>query len=317
MTAALLDRVRPSGVSRDLLLPVMLTGVAALGAFGAIGSFTNVAAVAAADGWDRPWLLPASVDGAIAFFTGLDFALTRGERKVAWLRWFAWALIGVTIALNVAGKTGLFGILGHAALPALFAAAVEAAKATMTARLVEVADRIPLARWVCAPWPTLRLWRRMRVWGITSYAEALDLERRRFLARLTDRHGSLAAAPARKRELYRIIAAAAGIDVDEQEEEPTGPAPVEVTEAPERPRVTRPAPAKRPPARRPATKAALTDDELAAVACRLAAADPGVLSSWKPLAEALRKKGHRVNNDRVRLQILPLARARMEETPDA
>jgi hypothetical protein len=315
MNAAVLalddDRHSTHDAPRDLLLPVMLTGVAVLGAIGFVGSFTNVAAVAAADNWDRPYLLPLSIDGAIAFFTGLDFALARDRRKVSWLRWFAWALIAVTIALNVAGKTTLFGILGHAALPALFAAAVEAAKATMSARAVETPDTIPLARWLCAPWPTLRLWRRMRVWGITSYAAGLDLERRRVLARIVDRHGSLGEAPARRRELYRLISAAAGIDPDAEVTNEPEPEPAEVADSP----APQPVARRRTPVKRTApTK--VTDDQLADVAVALAAKDPSVLGNWKALAEALRGRGHRLGTPRAQT-VLDLARSRAKETADA
>jgi hypothetical protein len=193
------DEPAPAPPAVDWLLPGMLAGVAFLGAIGAIGSFTNVAAAAAEHGWDRPWLLPVGVDGAIAFFTGLDFALVREGKKVAWIRWFAWAGIAATVGLNVAGKSGLFEVLGHAALPVVFAAAVEAAKATYTARRIVAPDRIPLARWLYAPLPTLLIHRRMRLWQVTSYAEALEIDTRRVLARcdLIERPAAACPVPAR------------------------------------------------------------------------------------------------------------------------
>jgi hypothetical protein len=320
MTAALAldhDSSRPTepGRSWDLLLPAMLTGVAVLGAIGAIGSFTNVAAVAQADGWDRPWLLPLGVDGAIAFFTGLDFALARIQRQVAWLRWFAWALIAVTIGLNVAGKTTLFGVLGHAALPALFAAAVEAAKATMTARAVEHVDRIPVARWLYAPIPTLLIHRRMRLWRVTSYAEALELDRGRILARcsIVEAHGySWRWAPSarRARALYRLGEHATPTEVADDPADTTPAAPALEQPAP-RPPVVR----RRTPAKKAARPAKATDDQLADIAVALAAEDPAVLGNWKSLAAALRKRGHGLGTTRANA-VLDLARAR-KETPDA
>lgn len=319
MTAVLAldnDQPHPAAAPRDWLLPAMLTGVAILGAIGAIGSFTNVAAVADADGWDRPWLLPLGVDGAIAFFTGLDFALARDQRKVSWLRWFAWALIAVTIGLNVAGKTTLFGILGHAALPALFAAAVEAAKATMTARAVEHTDRIPLTRWLYAPIPTLLIHRRMRLWQVTSYARALELDRQRILAHceLVEAHGygwRWKPTARRARALYRLgqhITPATPTEVDGGPADTTS---VDPEPAP-RPVVAR----RRSTTRKTSRPAKATDDQLADIAVALAADDPAVLGNWKSLAEALRRKGHGLGTTRAQT-VLDLARSRAQETTDA
>src|SRR6185503_12455784 len=54
---------------------------------------------------------------------------------------------------------------------------------------------------------------------------------------------------------------------------------------------------------------AKTDAELAELVCDLAVADPGVLGGWKPMAAALRAKGHGLGTDRAR-RVLELARAR-------
>jgi len=315
-----LDRDEPAPVSPavDWLLPGMLAGVAFLGAIGAIGSFTNVAAAAAEHGWDRPWLLPVGVDGAIAFFTGLDFALVRDGKKVTWIRWFAWAGIAATVGLNVAGKSGLFEVLGHAALPVVFAAAVEAAKATYTARRIITPDRIPLARWLYAPVPTLLIHRRMRLWQVASYAEALEIDTRRVLARcdLIEAHGwkwRWTPGARRQRALYRRGQLAPESDraPAEAAASPVGsglPAAKPVERRATSPRKAR--------ARRTNPPRTLTDDELAAVAVDLAAADPNVLSGWKPLAGALRATGHGLGTDRAR-RVLELARATREDSPDA
>jgi hypothetical protein len=52
-------------------------------------------------------------------------------------------------------------------------------------------DRVPVARWVLAPWRTWLLWRRMVLWQVTSYREAVDteLELRRAIALLRTRYG--------------------------------------------------------------------------------------------------------------------------------
>src|SRR5216684_353697 len=70
-------------------------------------------------------------------------------------------------------------------------------------------DRVRVSRWVLAPLPTARLWRRMVLWEIRSYPAALDRERARVLALtgLQDAYGVLAwrwRAPRRVRALYRL-----------------------------------------------------------------------------------------------------------------
>lgn len=97
------------------------------------------------------------------------------------------------------------------------------------------------------------------------------------------------------------------------------PAPAPVVEEPgpskparpKAPVAKRPAPAKKATA--PARSAKTTDEDLAAVALRLAATDPTVLSDWKVLAPALRNAGHPIGTTRAR-RVLALAR---QETPDA
>lgn len=189
-------------------LPVAFLAMVALGALGAVGSFLKVSAAAQAHHINPSWLLPIGVDGAIAVFTGLDLVLVREGKRVGWLRWFAWILIGVTVSLNVVGENDVFGYVAHAALPLLWATTVEAAKAAMVTKRTEAPDRIPLARWGYAPLATLALHRRMRLWQITSYAQALDQDRTRALAKcdLIENHGYAWRwkAPRRERELYRL-----------------------------------------------------------------------------------------------------------------
>jgi hypothetical protein len=261
------------------VVPAALVGVVLLGVGGFYGSFRNVAHLAELHHIDSPWLVPAVVDGAIAMFTLLDLGLTQQRKRVAWLHWVEWALVVVTVVLNVSGSTDAFGLAAHSSLPLLWVFAVAATKATMAAQVAEKGERIPLRRWVCAPWPTLRLWRRMSVWGITSYEAGLDLERRRVLARIEDRHGCLAGAPARQRELYRLIAAAAGIDVDDSPETAEAAAtPVDSGLPASSPVARRPAQPRRPRrGHRRAERPISADPEVVALvhaACTEMGADP-------------------------------------------
>lgn len=254
------------------ILPAAFAATAVLGGLGAVGSFLKVSTAAAAHGINPSWLLPVGVDGAIAVFTVLDLALAREGKRVGWLRFMAWGLIAATVALNVSDSTDVFGVVAHAALPLLWAAAVEAAKAAMVTRRTEAPDRIPFARWAYAPVNTLLLHRRMNLWQITSYADALDREQDRVLARcdLIEKHGKVRKAPARQRELYRLglLAPATHTYVE--------PAPRDETPRAENlergPRLT-----KRPQTytpRRPAPPARSDAEMLAA--CRKVATDLGI-----------------------------------------
>src|SRR5690606_38017220 len=69
-------------------------------------------------------------------------------------------------------------------------------------------DGIRRSRWLLAPLATVCLWRRMVLWEIRSYPEALGQERERILAKteLQDRYGRLWRwkATRRERALYRL-----------------------------------------------------------------------------------------------------------------
>nr|CEL13478.1 Phage protein [Kibdelosporangium sp. MJ126-NF4] len=53
-------------------------------------------------------------------------------------------------------------------------------------------DRIPLGRWILSPWRTWLLWRRMVLWQIADYHDALDMEAhiRRARTQLHTEYGS-------------------------------------------------------------------------------------------------------------------------------
>lgn len=67
-----------------------------------------------------------------------------------------------------------------------------------------------MSRWLLAPWPTLRLWRRMVLWETRSYPDALRREQDRLLALcdLQDNYGGPMRwrwrAPRRERVGYKL-----------------------------------------------------------------------------------------------------------------
>src|SRR5690606_40820211 len=133
--------------------------------------------------------------------------------RIRWLRFIPWALTAATVYLNVAGEHGTFGKVAHAVLPALWVIAVEIAAHVIRIRAGIAAgtrmDGIRTSRWLLAPVRTAALWRRMVLWEIRSYPDALARERARVLALtdLQDTYGRWAwrrRAPRRVRALYRL-----------------------------------------------------------------------------------------------------------------
>ncbi|WP_067475295.1 DUF2637 domain-containing protein [Actinomadura hibisca] len=187
--------------------------VAVLALLGFVNSFAAVADAARPSFGRLAWTVPVGIDLGIAAFAALDIVLARLDMRVKWLRLVPWALTGATVYLNVAVEHTAFGRISHALLPVLWVIAVEIGAHVIRVRAGIASgtrmDGIRGSRWVLAPWPTLKLWRRMVLWEIRSYPDALGRERDRVLARtdLKDTYGALAwrwKAPRRTKALYRL-----------------------------------------------------------------------------------------------------------------
>src|SRR5690606_26504629 len=164
------------------------------------------------------FLLPLGIDLGIAAFSALDIVMARLDMRVRWLRLVPWALTAATVYLNVSrflsaeGGPKWFDVIAHGLLPLLWVVAVEVGTHAVRKRAklarTERMQAIRLSRWLMAPLPTFALWRRMVLWEIRSYPEALMRERERILARtdLQDRYGRLWRLKASRREpaLYRL-----------------------------------------------------------------------------------------------------------------
>ncbi|MFX4293599.1 DUF2637 domain-containing protein [Streptomyces bohaiensis] len=128
---------------------------------------------------------PVGVDTAIVAFLALDLVLIR--RGVPWplLRVAAHGMTAATVWFNASAHGSVTAdttrSAAHALMPLLFVVGIEAARrlVVQTARLETgtAMDRVPLHRWLLAPWPTARLYRRMRLCGITSYPEMIARDR--------------------------------------------------------------------------------------------------------------------------------------------
>ncbi|WP_328920331.1 DUF2637 domain-containing protein [Streptomyces sp. NBC_00208] len=179
-----------------------LAGVGALaaagvGALGLISSFDAVSAAALRWGFGAPWMLPVGIDLAIPVFTVANLMLIRMDMALAWVRFVPWALTLVTCGLNVSAGHGTWAKVAHGTMPLLWVVFSEIAAHIYAVRIGAVTgrrmDKIRASRWLLAPLSTFALWRRMTLWEVTSYGDALARERERLLARaaLRERHGRL------------------------------------------------------------------------------------------------------------------------------
>ncbi|KAB2977277.1 DUF2637 domain-containing protein [Streptomyces sp. SS1-1] len=168
---------------------------AGVGALGLIASFDAVSSAAARWGFGAPWMLPVGIDVAIPVFTVANLLLIRMDMALAWVRFVPWALTLVTCGLNVAAGQTLWAKVAHGTMPLLWVVFSEIGAHVYAVRIGAATGRrmekVRFSRWMLAPLSTFALWRRMTLWEITSYSEALKRERERQLARarLRERHG--------------------------------------------------------------------------------------------------------------------------------
>lgn len=160
---------------------LFFAGLAGLGGYGSFASVQDVA-----EPWfgDQAWIVPAGVDLGILALVSVALLLEWLAMPMPALRWMAFAFTAATVWLNVSAAHGdVTGMVMHAAMPVLFITFIEAVRHAIRRRAGiaagTVREGIPLARWLLAPLSTFRLWRRMVLWQITSYPQALIAEQRR------------------------------------------------------------------------------------------------------------------------------------------
>lgn len=183
--------------SQKQLVGVVATGALIIAGLGFAGSYTAVAALAATKhfGWYAHGF-PVGVDAGIVVFLALDLLLTGLRMPFPLLRPAAWLLTAATIGFNASVAWGDWLAVGmHAVTPALFVVIVEAARHAV-GRIANIeADRHiespPVIRWILAPVPTYRIWRRMRLWHLTSYTAVIEQQKelKVYRARLRSDYG--------------------------------------------------------------------------------------------------------------------------------
>ncbi|MZE52890.1 DUF2637 domain-containing protein [Streptomyces sp. SID5770] len=213
-----------------------LAGIGALaaagvGALGLISSFDAVSAAALRWGFGEPWMLPVGIDVAIPVFTVANLLLIRMDMALAWVRFVPWVLTLITCGLNVAAGQGMWAKLAHGTMPLLWVVFSEIGAHIYAVRIGAATgrrmDKIRASRWLLAFPSTFSLWRRMTLWEITSYADALSREKERQLARadLRETYGWRwrSKTPRRERVLLRLGELAPDGAVEEPEQAPAVP----------------------------------------------------------------------------------------------
>ncbi|MGV9521035.1 DUF2637 domain-containing protein [Streptomyces griseus] len=254
------DTVRPA--VPPLTRPEMgLAGFGALaaagvGALGLVSSFDAVSDAAAGWGFSEAWMVPVGMDVAIPVFSVANLLLIRMDMPLAWVRFVPWVLTLVTCGLNVSAGHGLWAKVAHGTMPLLWVVFSEIGAHIYASRIGAVTgrrmDKIRASRWLLAFPSTFALWRRMTLWEVTSYADALTRERERLLARaeLREQYGRKWRwrTPRRERVLLKL-----GELNPAAEQEPDVPSDPDKAPDPELPGdpENKPKPKDRRPPRRP------------------------------------------------------------------
>ena len=194
-------QARAASAAPWLIAGLVILIALGLAAYAAAASYDTVAGQAVAHGVSLPHLNPLGIDGGLFGIITLDIGLTVIGRPIWWLRLAARLFAIGTIAANAsAGWPSPVGVGLRVAAPALFVLIVEAGRHVLLHRDTGTRGRIPVARWLLAPVSTAALWRRMKLWDLTDYRVALDMElsRRQAIVKLEMKYpaGWREAAPA-------------------------------------------------------------------------------------------------------------------------
>ncbi|MCH6161563.1 DUF2637 domain-containing protein [Streptomyces marispadix] len=220
----------PFGRAEKALLAVVVPAGVGVGGLGLATSFGSVARAAERWGFAHPWMLPVGIDAAIPVFTAANLLLIRLDMRLSWVRWVPWALTFVTCWLNVAAGESPSAKVAHGTMPLLWVGLSEVVAHVYAVRIGAATgarmERIRRSRWFLAPRSTFALWRRMTLWEITSYREALEREKERQLRRagLRERYGWRwrSQAPLRERVLLKLGDVAPDGAVAEPDEDAAG-----------------------------------------------------------------------------------------------
>ncbi|MER5852755.1 hypothetical protein ABT126_38700 [Streptomyces sp. NPDC002012] len=204
-----------------------------------------------------------------------------------------WILTLVTCGLNISAGQGLWAKVAHGTMPLLWVVFSEIGAHIYASRIGAVTgrrmDKIRASRWLLAFPSTFALSRRMTLWEVTSYADALTRERERLLARaeLRERHGRRwrSQTPRRERVLLKLgeLNPVTGLEPPAEAD----PAPVPEPEGSQEPK---PKPPTKPARRsaKPKPKPRRTPDEILAEARQVTTAWPDAALTADGIRTAVR-----------------------------
>lgn len=202
-----------------------LIGGVILAAIGFTGSYNTLQDLGASHGLG--WFshaFPIGVDAGIVVLLAMDMLLAWKRTPWPMLRLLAHLFTAATIVFNAAASPGPIvsdpiGAGLHAIIPIMFVASVEAARRAIR-KIVAVEDGqesagIPVTRWFLAFPSTFGLWRRMKLWDVPTYAEAVMREQALKVYRviLEREYGSVRKAPSDVR--LPLTMAPYGLTIDE------------------------------------------------------------------------------------------------------
>ena len=175
-----------------VIIGLLFLAVAITGMIFAFHSVSTELAKAPSIGPKWSWIVPLIADIGIFGFAGIDIVLERINAPFPPARGMLYALTVATTAMNLAAASldlkqewmlRAGAIVAHVTAPAVWVVFVETARhavrRSVLAQTGSLREPIPFARWLVAPYPTLRLWRRMVMWNENNYRRALrrDLHR--------------------------------------------------------------------------------------------------------------------------------------------
>ncbi|WP_284576296.1 DUF2637 domain-containing protein [Streptomyces sp. 2P-4] len=252
-----------------ILIGVVVAGAVVIAGIGFAGSYSAVRELALKKGFgDFSLVFPIGIDAGICVLLSLDLLLTWIRIPFPLLRQTAWLLTAATIAFNgAAAWPDPLGVGMHAVIPVLFVVTVEAARHAV-GRIADItADRhmegVRITRWLLSPIPTFKLWRRMKLWELRSYEQAVGMEQDRLIyqARLQARYGRAWRRKAPVEALMPLRLARIGVPLSQTAPEGLAAAGIE--------------PALLPPVETAATAPALAAGAAAAQSQAVAVAGPG------------------------------------------
>ncbi|WP_259317031.1 DUF2637 domain-containing protein [Kitasatospora xanthocidica] len=168
-----------------VLIGLGAAGIAGIGFYGSYGALKALGEKYELG--DFAYVFPIGIDCGIVVLLALDIVLTALRMPYPAFRQVAWLLTVATISFNAASAyPNAMGMAIHAVIPALFVVIVEGARFVI-ARIAQLQAGAPpmegirASRWLLSLVPTFKVWRKMRLWEITSYDEAVELESRRMV----------------------------------------------------------------------------------------------------------------------------------------